>query len=127
MENRIIVAITISGCSLLLLSIFRRKSPQTESNPQEDAPARLDSTHTPVKGRKQVRFSEDVKEPSKNNSEYRRRWRKRMLSEDGFNRERSTNRCNGKNKKMPLPENQSALYHSICRYHKEKAILMIYV
>ncbi|XAR70098.1 hypothetical protein NMG60_11026850 [Bertholletia excelsa] len=78
-------AIAVTSCSLLLLSYLRHKSPakcepeatiaiEEVSLPNSGVKSQCSySENSKSKVGKKVRFSEDVKDPSKNNEEYRKR------------------------------------------------------
>ncbi|KAL6004352.1 hypothetical protein ACLOJK_004903 [Asimina triloba] len=129
----ILTAITISGCSLLFLAFLknvyadssrRETAEEQEKNEKNPAPKRSVSS-----GKKKVRFSEDVEEPSKKNVEYRRRRRgggrekakfRKRDEDDGRFFERA------EQKVVELPDNRSALYSGMYQYRSQMSTLMIY-
>ncbi|XP_020525891.1 uncharacterized protein LOC110007698 [Amborella trichopoda] len=134
---RLLTVVAISG-GVLLLALGRRKflRPQGEqeeghhhnlkSNLREAAFVGRRSSGSGKK--KRVRFSEDVKEPSGNNVEYRRRHvhasngvRNRERVNGGVKHVPITNAC-----KQNLLSNRAALYHGQSQYRSQMATLMIY-
>ncbi|XXG76170.1 hypothetical protein AAC387_Pa08g0582 [Persea americana] len=110
--------ITAIGCSLIFFTFLRKARTDSTQVAQDNETGASPIKQPPVpSGKKKVRFSEEVAEPSRNNVEYRKRRGAKRVGE---------RRRSGEEDGAGLQANRSALYRGLYRYRSQMSTVMTY-